>query len=456
MFCQKCGNQLPDSSKFCINCGAPVEVPPVAQPVAEPVAAPVAEPVAAPVAEPVAEPVATPVADPIAPPVSPDYAPVPEMPSYVPYNEPAPQGYAPAPNQFTYAPPADVAPTPAPKKKSAKKVIIPIVAIIVAAAIAVGVYFAFFANKKYYMSKVTTYYYDEDGEKTSTYTRSTYGKSMFPLEYTYESEDYSASVKFELDDNNKKIVGYTCDIDGDDESENYTIDIEYEKEDGKQVGTGSHKNEDGVKEEIEIVYESDDEFTITMKTDGELSSKYICYIDDDGYTVTEIEKTIYVYDGVNPISYKSYEREDEDDDFELMYSTEYTYNKDGFLIETYSKSNYSDEETTYKTVYERDKNNVPTSITKYVDGEKSVYTEIDKEDDDKIILEVIDNDDDETLRYEEYGFEGKKITYVKTYDEDMNLTNKTTYNKDGLPEEEIEYYESGEIYCKTVYEYEKR
>ena len=33
MFCEKCGNQIPEGSRFCINCGSPVEVQPVQQPV---------------------------------------------------------------------------------------------------------------------------------------------------------------------------------------------------------------------------------------------------------------------------------------------------------------------------------------------------------------------------------------------------------------------------------------
>ena len=40
MFCEKCGNQLPDDAKFCANCGAMVEPEETAAPVAE---APVAE-----------------------------------------------------------------------------------------------------------------------------------------------------------------------------------------------------------------------------------------------------------------------------------------------------------------------------------------------------------------------------------------------------------------------------
>ena len=47
MFCEKCGNQLPEDAKFCANCGAMVEpddsaAPETAAPVVEAPAAPVA------------------------------------------------------------------------------------------------------------------------------------------------------------------------------------------------------------------------------------------------------------------------------------------------------------------------------------------------------------------------------------------------------------------------------
>jgi len=261
-----------------------------------------------------------------------------------------------------------------------------------------------------------------------------------------------------LDDDNK-IIGLDFDYEGEDEDESFSIDIEYEKEDGKQVGKGSRKDDDGTKTEIEIVYESDDNFTLTIEEDGELDSKISCYINDDGYSVTETEsvysKSVLIYDGINLIDSKNYEREDEDDDFELTSSTENTYNKAGYLTESVETYNYNDEETTEKTVYELNKHNVPTSITWYEDGEKVRYTEIDEENDDSIVLEVFD-EDDETVSFIEYGFKGKKITYIKNYDEDKNLISETTYNKNGLPEEEIYYNSDGEKTSKTVIEYEKR
>ncbi|MBR3802882.1 MAG: zinc-ribbon domain-containing protein [Clostridia bacterium] len=423
MFCQKCGSQLNDGSKFCTTCGAPVA--PVVQ---EPVAPVVQEPVAPVVLEPVAPVVQEPVAPVVLEPVTPVYSPAPEA--------------------FSYAPAADNAPAPAKKKGKKAKIIVPIIAVIVAAAIAVGAFFMF-GNKKYYMSTMTQYSYDEDGEIDSTYKMVLYGKFMFPLEATYEDD----SIVFELDDDNKIIS-----LKEETEDESYSIDIEYEKEDGKQVGKGSKKSDDGEKQTIEVVYESKDEFTVTTKTDGELNKKYHCYINDDGYSVTEIEDTysrsIFIYDGINLIEQKDYEREDEDDDFELTYSTTNEYNKAGYLIESVIEYNYDDYDESYKTVYERNKNNVPTSITWYEDGEKVRYAEVDEEEDDSITLEVFD-EDDESIGFCEYGFKGKKITYEKTFDADKELTKEANYNENGLLEEEISYSD-GEIYAKTVYEYEKR
>lgn len=61
MFCEKCGNQLPEDAKFCANCGAMVEPDDSAAPAT---AAPVVEAPAAPVAEtPVVEAPAAPVAE---------------------------------------------------------------------------------------------------------------------------------------------------------------------------------------------------------------------------------------------------------------------------------------------------------------------------------------------------------------------------------------------------------
>jgi len=80
MFCTKCGKKLPDTAKFCTNCGAPVKARqiPVVDPMAEeaPAAAPVAEeiPAAAPAVE--EAPAAAPVAEEV-----PAAAPVVEEPS---------------------------------------------------------------------------------------------------------------------------------------------------------------------------------------------------------------------------------------------------------------------------------------------------------------------------------------------------------------------------------------
>ena len=68
MFCEKCGNQLPEDAKFCANCGAMVEpddsaAPETAAPVVEAPAAPVAE---TPVVEQPFQPVQQP-AQPVAP-----------------------------------------------------------------------------------------------------------------------------------------------------------------------------------------------------------------------------------------------------------------------------------------------------------------------------------------------------------------------------------------------------
>ena len=83
MLCNKCGAMLPDDSKFCVACGAPVGVAPVA----EPTVAPVAEPTVAPVAEMPAVPVAEAPAQPVY--TQPMYAqPAPENPAQPMYAQP--------------------------------------------------------------------------------------------------------------------------------------------------------------------------------------------------------------------------------------------------------------------------------------------------------------------------------------------------------------------------------
>lgn len=112
MFCNKCGNPIPDGSAFCPACGNKIEAAPVA-----PVAAPVAAP--APVVE-------APVAAPAAP------APVVESPV--------------APVQPVYA--APVAPQPAPKKKKNPTLLIVIIAIVALLAVAAALLFLTDAGKE--------------------------------------------------------------------------------------------------------------------------------------------------------------------------------------------------------------------------------------------------------------------------------------------------------------------
>lgn len=113
MFCQKCGSQVPEGSKFCINCGAPVEIPaPAAPAVPEPAQAPAPEPVQVPVQEPVAPQVPEAPAQPEIPvqpqqPAAPQYTQpaAPQQPIAPQYAQPAaPQYQQPAAPQ--YAPPA--------------------------------------------------------------------------------------------------------------------------------------------------------------------------------------------------------------------------------------------------------------------------------------------------------------------------------------------------------------
>ncbi len=59
-YCTKCGNQLPDDSKFCDRCGAPSPEP-VRQPVQQPVYQPMQQPVFQPVQQPVYQPMQQPV-----------------------------------------------------------------------------------------------------------------------------------------------------------------------------------------------------------------------------------------------------------------------------------------------------------------------------------------------------------------------------------------------------------
>ena len=90
MFCSNCGRQLPDSAKFCPDCGQPIKIPGkpiVTEPEAEPVVEPEPVPVAAP--EPVTEPepVKAPEPEPVkAPEPEPVKAPEPE-----PVAEPEPE-----------------------------------------------------------------------------------------------------------------------------------------------------------------------------------------------------------------------------------------------------------------------------------------------------------------------------------------------------------------------------
>lgn len=404
MFCPVCGSHLDDSSKSCIYCGANLEAKQPAAPFAET-----------------------------------------ETQVYSQYAASADQNFTSADSaESSYILPNT---TPAKKKGGAVKIIIPIVAVIVAAAIAVSC-FMMFGNKKYYLSTQTLYAYDEDGNTTGTSKMAYYGKFMLPLEMTMEGEDYSYSLQFAVDKKDRLIE---CKMEEGDEG--FSIDIEYEKKNGKQIGTGSCK-EDDVKHEIEVVYESKDEFTVKLESDGESTMEFDCYIDDDGYSVTEWllsgQKMIYVYDGVNLIEQKIYV--EADGKSELYSSIENTYNKDGFLIESVSENNVSSNKS--KTVYERNKNNVPTSIEWYEDGEKVKYAEIDEEDKDKVVLEIFDADD-ETIGSIEYGLDGKKITYEKEFDADGELTSEKTYNEKGLLTETITYSD-GKKTQKIVCEYEKR
>lgn len=133
MFCNKCGNPIPDGSAFCPACGNKIEVAPVAAPVA-PVAAPVA---------PVAPVVEAPVAAPAAP------APVVEAPV--------------APVQPVYA--APVAPQPAPKKKKNPTLLIVIIAIVALLAVAAALLFLTDAGKELCDDWFGTSLSDSDDDK---------------------------------------------------------------------------------------------------------------------------------------------------------------------------------------------------------------------------------------------------------------------------------------------------
>ena len=355
MFCQNCGTQLSDGSIFCPNCGTKIEQAQPATPVVEQPVAP-----AAPFAE---------------------------------------QPFTPADPTVMVVP----APSEPPKKKvKPLAIILPIVAVIIVAAI---VFVVFFFNKKdssgdaetpadttvttttatnnteiddesndaevppepqsikkYYDHKLTYYSYDEFGEiyETSIYTY--YGKFEFVLEDIYETEESLYTEKYLLDDENK-IIAYEYINHYEGEPAEYSADIVYETINGKQVGTGSYVDDSGVLYEIEIVYNSEDDFTITCTADGELSIKYTCYIDDNGYAVTEEEnmydKYISVYDGANEIEVYSYQRADAEDDFELVYSEKCTYNSDGFITQVITEDKYEGELSTEKIVFERNENNMP-------------------------------------------------------------------------------------------------
>ena len=125
MFCKNCGNQLPDGTAFCNNCGAAQNAPaPQPAPVAEqPISAPAPAPVA-PVAPPTpvaGQPVSAPAPQPapVAPVASQQPAPV-QPPVAPPPMAQMPQGYVPAP-------------VPAPAKKGHKGLIIAICIVLVVA-----------------------------------------------------------------------------------------------------------------------------------------------------------------------------------------------------------------------------------------------------------------------------------------------------------------------------------
>ena len=122
MFCENCGTQIPEGSRFCAGCGKPVAAQSAPAPVQEQFAAPVQEQFAAPVQEqfaaPVQEQFAAPVQEQFQAPVQPQYqAPVqpqyqaPVQPQYQApvqpqYQAPAqPQYQAPVQPQYSYQQP---------------------------------------------------------------------------------------------------------------------------------------------------------------------------------------------------------------------------------------------------------------------------------------------------------------------------------------------------------------
>ena len=102
MFCTKCGKSLPDASKFCIYCGAPVKTIPAPAPQPEPQPAPQPAVVPQPEPQPEPEPEVVPQPEPqpepepeVVPQPEPQPEPVPEVvpepePEVIPQPEPAP------------------------------------------------------------------------------------------------------------------------------------------------------------------------------------------------------------------------------------------------------------------------------------------------------------------------------------------------------------------------------
>ena len=86
MFCTKCGKSLPDASKFCIYCGAPVKTIPAPAPQPEPQPAVVPEPEPQPAPQPAVVPQPEPEPE-VVPQPEPQPEPVPEV---IPQPEPAP------------------------------------------------------------------------------------------------------------------------------------------------------------------------------------------------------------------------------------------------------------------------------------------------------------------------------------------------------------------------------
>lgn len=469
MFCINCGNPMPEGSKFCTNCGARLDMIPVAAPTPEPAPAPAPAPEPAPAAAPahaprkpgrrliitaednanahtnagvfaaatsdLGEKSSAPEVKPApAPAPTPAPAPAPAAPVYVPpvaaasaYTPPA-SAPAPAPEvpaahaQPVYAPPATVTPvkkakaTPEKKKKAttAEK----------RAAVKPEK-----KKKKSALPVILIVLVLLIGAAAAAWFFFLRPETVYLVEsYEYVSPDYEREETYEFDEDGHLVSMETND-------EKYS----YEYEDGLIVAVSIEAG--GVEYELEYIYE--DDVLVEIVGEGENGAEIEATCDDDG-RIEEIviingeeERSVtYAYDDTGKVEEVAYISGDSKD--------VYIY-EDGLQLEYIS---YYCGEQTWRTVYEYDEQGNAVKIEAYNGEELDNKTEIENTYDDEGRLigyvescEYTDGSgfevsyevewEDDTLAlvtYEDFG----DWAYAEwEYDEHGNRTHNTIFDEDG-------------------------